>query len=367
MSGINLAAKYSDKVDEVIRAGALSGAGTNNDVDFIGVKTVKVYSMETAPLNDYTASGSNRYGTPAEIEDNVQEMTLTQAKSFTFTIDKTNALDTPAGVRDAGKALRRQIDERIIPEIDRYRFAVMSNKAGYKTYTANTAANAYTTFLRANTEITDNEFPLEGRVAFCANPFIELLKKSSEYTRNTDLAQDQIIFKGQVGICDGVYIIAVPSSRMPAGVTFIITHPMCAPAPVKIQDYKIHDDPPGIAGRLVEGLVYHDCFIFDRKKGGVAVNYGAFGTLNISMTAEETSGKGKVTVTGNSSGTTLVYKTAASVTPPTLGTSLASGWTALPADGVVSATATHQIVVAAMDADKKAVATSSAITVEVGA
>lgn len=366
MSGINLAAKYSNEVDEILRNGALSGAGTNNDVDFIGVKTVKVYSMETAELNDYTASGSSRYGTPAELQDNVQEMTLTQAKSFTFTIDKTNALDTPEGVRDAGRALRRQIDQRIIPELDRYRFAVLANKAGTKTYTANTAANAYTTFLAANTAITDNEMPVEGRVAFCKTSFIELLKLSSEFTRNTDLAQDQIIFKGMVGQCDGVAIISVPSSRMPAGVSFIITHPICAPAPVKIQDYKIHDDPPGIAGRLVEGLVYHDCFVFDNKKVGIAVNYGAFGSLDISMTAEETSGKGKVTVTGNSSGATLVYKTAASVTAPTVGADL-TAWTALPADGIVSATATHKIVVAARDADKKAVATSAAITVDVGA
>lgn len=363
---INLATKYSAQIDEVIRKGLLTTAGTNNDVDFIGTKTVKVYSMETAPLNDYTASGSNRYGTPTEIEDTTQEMTMTQAKSFSFTIDKTNAVDSPEGVRDAGKALQRQIDNKIIPEVDRYRLAVFANKAGTKSYAENTAANAYTTFLAANTKITDAEFPVDGRVAFCVTSFIELLKKSSEFTRNTELAQDQIIFKGQVGVCDGVAIISVPSSRMPAGVSFIITHPMCAPAPVKIQDYKIHDDPPGIAGRLVEGLIYHDCFVFDNKKVGVAVNYGKYGTLTATMTASETSGKGIVSVTGNSSGATLVYKTAASVTAPTLGTSL-STWTVLPADGEVSATASQKICVAAKDADGKAVAVSDVIDTAVGA
>ena len=363
---INLATKYSAQIDEVIRKGLLTTAGTNNDVDFIGTKTVKVYSMETAPLNNYTASGSNRYGTPTEIEDTTQEMTMTQAKSFSFTIDKTNAVDSPEGVRDAGKALQRQIDNKIIPEVDRYRLAVFANKAGTKSYTENTAANAYTTFLAANTKITDAEFPVDGRVAFCVTSFIELLKKSSEFTRNTELAQDQIIFKGQVGVCDGVAIISVPSSRMPAGVSFIITHPMCAPAPVKIQDYKIHDDPPGIAGRLVEGLIYHDCFVFDNKKVGVAVNYGKYGTLTATMTASETSGKGIVSVTGNSSGATLVYKTAASVTAPTLGTSL-SAWTVLPADGEVSATASQKICVAAKDADGKAVAVSDVIDTAVGA
>ena len=364
---VNLATKYSDKVDEVIRKGTLTDAGVNNDVDFIGAKTVKVYSMQVAELNDYNASGSDRYGTPTELEDTLQEMTMTQAKSFSFTIDKTNAVDSPEGVRDAGKALRRQIDQKIIPEVDRYRLAVFANKAGTRAYTENNASNAYTTFLDANTAITDEEFPTEGRIAFCTAGFVELLKLSPEFTRNTELAQDQIVFKGQVGMCDGVAIISVPSARMPAGVTFIITHPICAPAPVKIQDYKIHDDPPGIAGRLVEGLIYHDCFVFDNKKKGIAVNYGKFGTLTATMTAETETDKGKVTIAGNISGGSLVYKTASSVTAPTLGTDLSSGWTALPADGVVSATSGHKICVAAVDSANKAVATSASITVVVGA
>ena len=363
---INLATKYSNQVDEVIRKGTLTGAGVNNDVDFVGARTVKVYSMGTAALNNYSANGSNRYGTPTELEDTTQEMTMTQAKSFSFTIDKTNAVDSPEGVRDAGKALRREIDNEIIPEVDRYRLAVMANKAGTKSYTANTAANAYTTFLAANTAITDEEFPTEGRVAFCKTSFIELLKKSTEFTRNTELAQDKIIFKGMVGECDGVAIIAVPSRRMPAGVSFIITHPMCSPAPVKIQDYKIHADPPGIAGHLVEGLIYHDCFVFDKKKAGIAVNYGSFGTLTATMTATTTAGKGQVTVKGNTSGATLVYKTAASVTAPSLGADLSSGWTELPADGVVSATASQKICIAAADADEKAVAVSAVIDTAVG-
>lgn len=364
---VNLATKYSNQIDETIRRGALTGAGTNNDVDFIGAKTVKIYSMQTAPLNDYTASGSNRYGTPVEIEDTLQEMQLTQAKSFSFTIDKTNAVDSPEGVRDAGKALQRQIDNVIIPEIDRYRLAVMANKAGKKDYTANTAANAYQTFLAANTAITDAEFPLDGRVAFVTAEFLQLLKLNPEFTRATELAQDRVMYKGQVGECDGVAIIVVPSGRMPAGATFIITHPICAPAPVKIQDYKIHDDPPGLAGRLVEGLIYHDCFVFNNKAAGMATQYGKYGTLGFSMTATTESGEGKITITGNTSGGTLVYKThASSVADPGVGGDV-SAWTALPADGVISATATHKIRVALKNSDGKAVAVTAQDTVVVGA
>ena len=159
----------------------------------------------------------------------------------------------------------------IIPAIDTYRFSVLADKAGTKIYEELTSENAYSTFVAANTAITDEEFPIEGRVAFCSNEFIELLKQDTGFTMATELAQDRVIYKGMVGDCDGVAIIAVPKRRLPEDVAFIITHPMCAPAPVKLQDYKIHRDPPGIAGTLVEGLLYHDIFVFDKKKKAVAV------------------------------------------------------------------------------------------------
>ncbi len=269
---INLAEKYSTQVDEVIRRGLLSTAGVNNEVEFGNARSVKVYTLDTAPLNDYDpTAGMSRYGEPVELEDTVQTLEMTQQKSFTFTIDKTYETDSPEGVRDAGKALQRQIEQVIIPAIDTYRFSVLADKAGTKIYEELTSENAYETFVSANTAITDEEFPIEGRVAFCSNDFIELLKKDTGFTKATELAQDRVVFKGMVGDCDGVAIIAVPKRRLPEDVAFIITHPMCAPAPVKLQDYKIHRDPPGIAGTLVEGLLYHDIFVFDKKKKAVAV------------------------------------------------------------------------------------------------
>lgn len=362
---INLAEKYSNQVDETIRKGLLSTAGTNNNVDFIGARSVKIYSLDTAPLNDYNASGTNRYGNPVELQDTTQEMTMSQQKSFTFTIDKTNAIDTPAGVRDAGKALQRQIEQVIVPEIDRYRFLRLSENAGHKEYTALTKENAYSAFVSANTKITDEEIPVEGRIAFCSAAFIELLKFSEDYTKATELAQDRVIYKGMVGDADGVSIILVPSRRLPAGVSFIITHPMCAPAPVKLQEYKIHQDPPGIAGHLVEGLLYHDIFVFDKKKVAIAAYYGVLGALTVTMEAT-TSGKGAVKVSGVVNGGTLVYKTNGSITAPALGADL-STWSVLPADGIIEATSGNKVVVAIRNSEGKAVATSAATAVTVGA
>lgn len=91
---INYAEKYSAKIDERFKIGAVSAPAINNDYDFVGVQTVKVYSVPTAAMNDYTRSGTSRYGTPAELENSVQELTLTRDRSFTFTIDRGNFDDT---------------------------------------------------------------------------------------------------------------------------------------------------------------------------------------------------------------------------------------------------------------------------------
>lgn len=45
---VNYATKYSNTVDEIIKAGALSDSAVNNDYEFTGAQTVKVYSMGTA-------------------------------------------------------------------------------------------------------------------------------------------------------------------------------------------------------------------------------------------------------------------------------------------------------------------------------
>ena len=167
-----------------------------------------------------------------------------------------------------------------------------------------------------------------------------------------------------VGDCDGVAIIAVPKRRLPAGVSFIITHPMCAPAPVKLQEYKIHKDPPGIAGHLVEGLLYHDIFVFDKKKAAVSVQYGILGSITIEMKALAT-GTGLLFINGDTNGGTLVYKTGSSVSAPALGTDI-SAWTEVPADNIISASNGGKLCVALKNSEGKCVAASAVTTAVVG-
>jgi hypothetical protein len=269
---INYAEKYSSVVDEAFSLLSMTDKAVNKDYDFTGARTVHVYSLPTAPMNDYSATGANRYGTPGELQDNVQDLVLARKRSFTFTIDKTNAMDTPEGIRDAGKALARQIREVVIPEIDIYRLAtIVADAGGTATPAAITSANAYDKFLDGQNALLDAKVPIPGRVSYVSPTFYKSIKLDPSFMKASDLAQASII-NGQLGAVDGVPIIPVPSSYLPANVEFLITHPIATTSPIKLADYKIHEDPPGIAGALVEGLVYYDAFVLSKKAKAIYIH-----------------------------------------------------------------------------------------------
>lgn len=269
---INYAEKYSPKVDERFRLGMLTSALVNYAYDWLGVSTVKVYSVPTAEMNDYTLTGSSRYGTPAELNNEVQEMTLAKDRSFTFTIDKKSEDDT-MGVMAAGAALARQIDEVIIPEIDTYRISKLvagAPAANVIKDIAVTKANAYEKFLAVQEILDNKKVPTGGRICMCTPGYYNMLKLDEAFTKKGDMAT-KIAINGLVGEVDGVYIIKAPKSYFPENVNFLITNPIVMPAPIKLTEYKIHDDAPGISGHLVEGRIRYDAFVLDQKKDAIGV------------------------------------------------------------------------------------------------
>lgn len=307
--------------------------------------------METAELNDYKTTGANRYGTPEELGDTTQELTLSRQRSFTYTIDATNAADSPEGVRDAAKSLRREIDERVIPELDGYRLASAAKGAGIMDFYTPDKSTIMSELLSITAQMDNEEVPEAGRYFFALPKVVNLLKSTDELLKTS--AADGAILNGVVGEVDGMSVIKTPSKRLPIGAWGVIIHPAAIVAPVKLAEYKVHENPPGIAGNLVEGLVYYDCFVLDNKKNAVAVGFTVF---DITMTGAKVN-----KIEGWPAGT-LVYKAAASVTAPKFGDNL-SGWTVLPADGTTTASSGNKVCVAVRGADGKCVTFSNVVTV----
>lgn len=292
--GYNLAEKYADKVAERFKLQSLATGFTNRDYNWTGVKTLWVYSIQTVALQNYArhgglfgSSGASRYGTLADLQDEAQELQVSQDKSFTFVIDKGDKMDS-MNVRDAGKALRREIDEVIVPTQDRYTFHKLA-KAAYDNGNVNGTKEAldkdkaYKAFLAGQTALDNKYVPAGGRIAAVNATTLALLKQSDAFVKASEIGQKMLI-NGQVGEIDGVKIVKVPDNYLPSNVAFVITHPSVTVKAEKLADYKIHQDPPFISGNLVEGRVYYDAFVLNAKKDGVY----AYLTSNSSPTLPDT-------------------------------------------------------------------------------
>lgn len=95
-----------------------------------------------------------------------------------------------------------------------------------------------------------------------------LMKKDPLIESNSDIGQELRV-KGVVSTLDGMNVVKVPANRVPSGFGFMMCHPVATVAPTKLEGYKIHEDPSGISGSLVEGRICYDAFVLDNKKKAI--------------------------------------------------------------------------------------------------
>lgn len=269
---INLAEKFSSKVDERFTAESKTSLITNKDYDFIGAHSIKIYSVGVAEMGDYgrNQEGTSRYGTPKDLENEIQEVLMEKDRSFTFIIDKMDEEET-LGAMNAGKALARQLREVVIPEVDSYTYKKIADNAGTTKVENVTSTNAYEAIVDGNEALDEAKAPVDGRVVTCPPSFYSKLKKDKSAVLETEIGQNMRI-KGVVANMDGDTIQKVPSSLLPEGINFLLAHPIATTQAIKLADYKIHTDAPGVSGSLVEGRIYYTAFVRNNKKGAIYVS-----------------------------------------------------------------------------------------------
>lgn len=274
---IDLATKYIPYVDEQFTNESKLSLITNQDFDFTGAKTVKVYKVNTSPMNDYDRVGkgtfqNSRYGNISNLTGSTEEFTLSKDRSFTFAIDKLDRDETVQALTGA-TALARQIREVVIPEIDKYVIGKIIEKAGITTAEPVnlTKENIYEVILKANTQLDNWAVPEVRRCLLVTPDVYLLLKQNKDFMMSTDIAQDLKI-KGVIAMVDGLTVIKMPKNIVPKEFGFLLVHPSATVAPIKLQEYRVHQDPPGISGELVEGRIAYDGFVLENKSFGIYYN-----------------------------------------------------------------------------------------------
>lgn len=275
---VELTTIYAPKTDELFAAESKISLLTNTGYDWTGAHTVKVWKISTSEMNDYSrnrAKGQSevasvsRYGELIDLNAQTEEMTLKKDRSFIFNIDKLD-MDETAQQLAAETALARQLREVVIPEVDKYTYGVMAAGAGQTVVgDTTTPANIYSLILDGSEFLDDNEVP-ETERALVVIPSIYTMLKQSDIFDKTDVGAEMRA-RGVVATLDGMNVIKIPSKRMPANFGFMIAHPSATTAPVKLEDYGMHENTPLSSGTIVTGRICYDAFVLDNKKKGIYV------------------------------------------------------------------------------------------------
>lgn len=273
---VALATKFAPYTDELFKAESKKTLLTNTDFDWSGAHTVKVYKISTASMNDYARNVAanaesipvSRFGDLVDLAASTEELQLSKDRSFIFNVDKMDT-DETAQQLAAASALARQVREVVIPEVDKRIYSIMASNAGTKAEAAElTAANIYAKILTGSETLDDNEIPETNRVLVCTPAVYTLIKTAIGETAYNDVDASMRAL-GVVGRLDGMAVVKVPASRLPANFGFMIAHPSATVAPVKLEDYGVHEDTPLSSGAVVTGRIVYDAFVLDNKAKGI--------------------------------------------------------------------------------------------------
>ena len=193
---------------------------------------------------------------------------MTQDKAFTLTIDKGNNLDQNL-VKNAADMLRLQLSEKSTPSADKYAFKRFVTMAGTIAESEKpTRADIISKIADASQALDDALVPDDNRYLYLTSEMYKLVCTSDEFS-GVDVLARQSIAKGVCGEVFGMNVVRVPKSYLPEGVYFLVAHKDAVLMPYKIADAKVHEDPVGVSGALIEGRHYYDAYVLGAKCGGV--------------------------------------------------------------------------------------------------
>lgn len=271
----NYAAAHIKAVDERVYLESLTmGAFDSSEIrlDFNGKNSVTIYNVNTVAESDYTRSGLSRFGALVELGTGTQTMTLSQDKSFNFSIDRGNYEDSQM-VTEAAKAIKRQVREVSVPATDVYNLGIASaysiaNSQGVTGGTAVAYNTIYSLILAQQAALTELKYSKKGRTLWITPTNFNLLKRDPEFKQDCDLSYRDGK-EGTIGMVDGLTIKEVPSSMLVTKLEFMITCKGSLVAVNKFDMVRTIDTDKDVDGWICQGRRYHDCFVLSQKATGI--------------------------------------------------------------------------------------------------
>jgi hypothetical protein len=294
---VNYATKYESFMNQDFNLDSvIAGLLTSQKLSWNGVESVKVTTVTTQALNDYDRTAtSNRYGTPSEVQNKIQEFKLTKDRGFSLTIDSAN-LDDNMMVEAAAEVLAAEQKEQVVPEIDQY---ALIRYADYAGKVAGISAPSKTTIVgdigTGMTYLSNRKVPKQKRVIFIGETYAAAITESTEFL-GVDKLGEEALLTGVIGKIKGGLVIPVPDDYLKKNSTtqcyFVIAHLEALIYAKKMAEAFIKDNPPGISGSLIEGRYRYGAWVNGAKCNGVyaAVPSSAGKQANVTATYTDTTG-----------------------------------------------------------------------------
>ena len=172
------------------------------------------------------------------------------------------------------------------PEIDTYRMLKWTSGNGLSTGTTVlssndgvvTKANILEKIFTAGATMSDEKVPRTGRTLFIPELTYVKFKLSDVVTGSNDALTEENVRRGYKGTLDGMDVVTVPSTIFPANINFFIKLKNATVDPVQLKVFRVHKNPMGVNGDVVEGRVIYDSFVLDSKAKGIFVSSTSTGT-----------------------------------------------------------------------------------------
>lgn len=310
MATINLATKYSPKVVDKFYLDSVILGKTSKEYEWDGVNSIKIWTINTYAPTDYTKPANDnaitgqhaRYGYTYEVADTVQTLALAQDKAVSLSVDKGNNTEQML-IKNAGKVMNLEMREQFIPLFDMYCLARWSGQYGTSATTPSWASlvsavnDGTSAFTKSNivdkisagiTTIRNNKTTVDDAYCYIGETNYARLLLAQEFINyNNPAFAKEHLERGVMGKLRGLQIVPVPDeylkkSVIVSGVTTAVNNPFLNEdlhfmivkrssvlAPTKIKDMKVHSDPVGISGALLEIRWLFDAFVLDTKAKGV--------------------------------------------------------------------------------------------------